>query len=133
MTWSSPATLPSMAVMSDCTCGSVTSVPLEVAKTICSVSPEILGEAAWRRAMASVDSVWGSEKLLVYAVPVARDRRVMPTRATTQKRATRRRWRTHQLARDFIGGDSSLGVGRGETGGFRATTPGAGLDIRRQW
>ena len=43
--------------------GSVTLAPPEVPNTICSVSPETLGETDWSSWIASVDSVCGSVKL----------------------------------------------------------------------
>ena len=64
VTWGTWATLSSMVVMVAWTSGSEIFFPSEVWKTICSESPACFGAAAWSRAMASVDSVWGSEKLL---------------------------------------------------------------------
>ncbi len=63
VTWRMAFTSPSILSIRCSTAGSVTCAPPDVWKTICSVSPEIRGEAAWRMRMAWVDGVLGSEKL----------------------------------------------------------------------
>src|ERR1700674_361445 len=107
-TWGRALTLSSMAVTVASTDGSVTLAPSVVWNTICSRSPATAGAAACRRARALVDSVLGREKLLEYAVPIDWDSPLARTRAASHPNKTMTRCRTHQEARRFIGGDSSV-------------------------
>src|SRR5580658_1238993 len=103
VTWGTLATLANMASTRVRTPASATVAPWVVPKTICSVSPDTFGDTASRSWMASVDWVFGREKLLEKSLPTWRESAVTATRATTQNNTTRRRWRTHQLARTRIG------------------------------
>src|ERR1700676_2451804 len=107
-TWGMAFTLSNMVVTVDSTEGSVTLVPVVVWKTICSRSPATAGAAACSRCRALVDSVLGREKLLEYAVPIDWDKPLARTRAASHPNKTMTRCRTHQEARRFICGDSSV-------------------------
>src|SRR5580658_3576214 len=92
------ASLASISSMRACTPGSVTLVPDDVPKTTCSTSPDTFGETACRSWIASVDWVFGREKLFENALPADRESSVTTITAVTQNTTTYRRRRTHHLA-----------------------------------
>ncbi len=65
VTWGIAATFWSMASTEAVFSGEVTGVPSVVWSTMRSWSPACFGAAVWSSWSASVDSVWGSEKLLL--------------------------------------------------------------------
>ncbi len=80
-----------MVVMLFSTDGSVTLAPPDVAKTICSVSPETLGAAACNSLMASDDSVFGKLNEFEYAVPTDFSKPSETISTMAQMMTTRRR------------------------------------------